>query len=370
MDPHEKMTSVSFDAQQSSGTNSPASLSGWQQRVLEAYERIRVSVVLTPLEPVPRWLANSGACFFKREDLQQTGSFKLRGATNKILSLSPDDASRGVIAASNGNHGLGVALAAKRAGIAAEIYVSSHVSPAKAARIEQLGASLRRVGTDPLEAELAARAAAEKSGKVFISPYNDVEVMAGQGTIAVELEQQAGKLPPQRAKTARVGDPVLPPQRAKTARVGDPVLDAVFVAVGGGGLIGGIGAYLKSVSPQTEIVGCWPENSRVLYESIKAGRILDVPEQPTLSESTAGGLEPGSVTLKVCSKVIDRAVMVSEAEILTAMRRVHETEGWLMEGAAAVAVAALQKEPQRYRGKKVAIIICGGNVSPEVARQV
>jgi threonine dehydratase len=259
-----------------------------------------------------------------------------------------------VIAASNGNHGLGVALAAKCAGIAAEVYVSSHVSPAKAARIEQLDASLCREGSDPLQAELAARAAAEKSGQVFISPYNDVEVMAGQGTIAVELEQQAGEHP----------------------------LDAVFVVVGGGGLIGGIGAYLKSVSATgvsrfarqgglaTEIVGCWPENSRVLYESMKAGRILDVPEQPTLSESTAGGLEPNCVTLDVCRQVIDRAVLVSEAEILAAMRRVRESEGWLMEGAAAVAVSAFQKESQRYRGKRVAIIICGGNVSPEVAELV
>src|SRR5262249_567627 len=266
--------------------------------------------------------------FFKREDLQHTGSFKLRGATNKILSLAPNQAAKGVIAASNGNHGLGVAMAAKRAGIPAEVYVSSQVSASKATRIELLGASVRRVGEDSLEAELAARAAAEKSGKVFISPYNDVEVMAGQGTIAVELEQQAGKL------------------------------DAVFVAVGGGGLIGGLGAYLKAVAPQTEIVGCWPENSRVLYESIKAGRILDVPERPTLSESTAGGLEPGSVTLEVCSKVIDRSVLVSEAEILAAMRRVRRTQGWLLEGAAAVAVSAFQKEVKRHTGKTVAIIIC------------
>lgn len=331
---------MSFEAQDLRRTN-PRSLSGWSQLVREAHERIRPSVVLTPLEPAPEWLAKpAGARFFKREDLQHTGSFKLRGATNKILSLSPDQASSGVIAASNGNHGLGVALAAKRAGIAAEIYVSSHVSPAKATRIELLGASVRRVGEDPLEAELAARAAAEKSDKVFISPYNDVEVMSGQGTIAVELEQQAG------------------------------LLDAVFVAVGGGGLIGGIGAYLKSVAPRTEIVGCWPENSRVLYESIKAGRILEVPERPTLSESTAGGLEPGSVTLEVCSKVIDRSVLVSEAEIVAAMRRVRRTQGWLPEGAAAVAVSAFQKEVKRYAGKTVAIIICGGNVSLEVASQL
>jgi threonine dehydratase len=140
----------------------------------------------------------------------------------------------------------------------------------------------------------------------------------------------------------------------------------LFVAVGGGGLIGGLGAYMKHASPETEIVGCWPENSRVLYESIKAGHILDFPEQPTLSESTAGGLEPGSVTLPVCGSVIDRSVLVSEDEILKAMQKVRALRGWIVEGAAAVAVAAFLKEAQRYRGKRVVVVICGANVSPEV----
>jgi threonine dehydratase len=108
----------------------------------------------------------------------------------------------------------------------------------------------------------------------------------------------------------------------------------------------------------------------VLYESIKAGRILDFPEQPTLSESTAGGLESGSITLGVCRDVIDRSALVSEDEILEVMRRVREIKGWVMEGAAAVALAAFLKEAGRYAGKTVAIVICGGNVSPEVLRQL
>jgi threonine dehydratase len=270
------------------------------------------------------------------ENLQQTGSFKLRGASNKILLLSPDEAARGVIAASNGNHGLGVAAAARRAGISAEVYVSSHVSRSKARRIEEYGARIQRAGDDPLEAELAARAAATQQGKVFISPYNDMQVMAGQGTAAVELLRQL------------------------------PAVDALFIAVGGGGLLGGIGAYMKHASPHTEIVGCWPENSRVLYESIKAGSILDFPEQPTLSESTAGGLEPGTVTLDVCASVTDRSVLVSENEILDAMKKVRALRGWIIEGAAAVAVAAFLKEERHYRGKRVAVVICGVNVSPEV----
>jgi len=303
----------------------------------EAADRIRPVVVETPVEQIEVLAPNIEAeVFFKLENLQSTGSFKLRGASNKILSLSPVEAARGVIAASNGNHGLGVAAAAKAAGIAAEVYVSNHVSPSKARRIQEYGSHIKRIGDDPLEAELAARAAASQQGKVFISPYNDLQVMAGQGTIAVELLRQR------------------------------PPMDAVFVAVGGGGLIGGIGAYIKFASPKTEVVGCWPQNSPVLYESIKAGRILEVAEQPTLSESTAGGLEPGSVTLDVCSRVIDSSVLVSETEILEAMRRVRALKGWVIEGAAAVAVAAFLKNAGLYKGKRVAVVICGANVSEKV----
>lgn len=326
---------------QGSSRKPPQAIADLAQQVTAAAARIRSAITETPVEQIVELLPDGGVeLFFKLENQQQTGSFKLRGASNKILSLSPGDAALGVIAASNGNHGLGVAAASRRAGIAAEIYVSSHVSPSKAQRIEEYGARIQRVGDDPLEAELAARAAGARQGKVFISPYNDVQVMAGQGTIAVELLHQF------------------------------PSLDALFVAVGGGGLIGGIGAYMRYASPRTEIVGCWPENSRVLHESIKAGRILDFPEQPTLSESTSGGLEPGSVTLAVCAGVIDRSVLVSEDEILDAMRRVRALRGWVIEGAAAVAVAAFLKEGHSYRGKRVAVVICGGNVSEKVLNKL
>ncbi len=299
--------------------------------ILSAYERIHPLVRATPVEYSP----DLGA-WLKLEHVQKTGSFKFRGASNKIAMLTPEQASKGVVTASNGNHGLGVAAAAESRGIDAEVFVSSQVSPAKARRIESHGARIHSAGDDPLSAELAARKAAGESGRVFISPYNDRDVMAGQGTIAVELVRQM------------------------------PELDAVYVAVGGGGLIGGIGAYLKAVKPSVEIVGCWPENSPVMWECMQAGRVVDVPEKPTLSESTAGGLEPGSVTLDVCRRVIDRAVFVSENEIREAMIRVLETEHWLIEGAAGVAVAAYLKEP---RGEKAAIVICGRNLSPEAYRK-
>ena len=304
-----------------------------------AFERIRPYVRETPLEESSE-LAPGQSVWLKLEHLQHTGSFKFRGASNKMALLTSAQAAAGVVAASNGNHGMGVAAAAAARGIAAEVFVSAQVSPAKARRIEALGARIRQVGDDPLAAELAARRAAEESGRVFISPYNDLDVVAGQGTIAVELERQL------------------------------PALDAVFVAVGGGGLIGGIGGYLKAVRPTTEIVGCWPENSPVMLECMRAGRIVDVPERPTLSESTAGGLEPGSVTLDLCGRVIDRAVLVSEEAILAAMRLVLEREHWLIEGAAALAVAAFLQESAKYRDKRAAVVLCGRNISPEALRRI
>jgi threonine dehydratase len=309
----------------------------WGESVLDAHHRIRSSVRRTPVEEISELVPLAGArVYVKLENLQETGSFKLRGATNRILRLTPEERALGIVAASNGNHGLGVAAAAKSAGIAAEIYVSSQVASSKAKRIEEYGARVVKAGSEPLEAEITARDKALKSGRVFISPYNDWDVLAGQGSIAVELYEQI------------------------------PALDAVFVAVGGGGLIGGIGAYLKYTCPRTEVVGSWPENSPVLYEAMKAGRIVPVAEKPTLSESTSGGLEEGLITLDVCRAVIDTCILVSEEQILDAMRLVHRAKQWLIEGAAGIALAAFLQTADRYKGKTVAIVICGGNLSPRV----
>jgi threonine dehydratase len=196
------------------------------------------------------------------------------------------------------------------------------------------------VDGDPLLAEQTARRESERSGREYASPYNDPAVIAGQGTIAVELLRQL------------------------------PSLDAVFVAVGGGGLIGGIGAHLKVASPRTEVIACWPRNSRALYECIRAGRIIDVDEQPTLSVSTAGGVEENAVTLSLCSEVIDRSVLVSEEEILDSLRGLYREDQQLVEGAAAVPVAAFRQQARDYAGKTVAMVICGGNVSEKIAAMI
>ena len=314
----------------------PTDLPQWRKRIEEAHARICELVQQTPavlIEDEPRTM--SARAFLKMEHLQTTGSFKLRGATNRILNLSPEEAARGVIASSTGNHGLAVAAAAARRGVQAEVYVCSQVSPKKLHMIEDYKARVQIVGSTPLEAELAARAAAAEFGKTYISPYNDQYVVAGQATVAVEIADQVTDA------------------------------DAVYVAVGGGGLIGGMGAYLKTVSPGTEIVGCWPQNAPAMYECLRAGTIIEVAEEPTLSESTAGGVEPGSITFDLCRAVIDRSVLVTEDDILDAMRWAQR-RGWEVEGASGVAIAAFCKDAPQLAGKTAVIVSCGGNTSPEV----
>jgi threonine dehydratase len=310
----------------------------WVSLIEEAAQRIAGTVIETPVALIkdePERLG-SAQLYLKLENLQSTGSFKLRGAANKIFSLTADESAQGVVTSSAGNHGLAVAASARCRGIEAEVFLCPEVSPEKARWIEERGAQVRRVGHTPLDAELAARAYAEKTGKTYVSPYNDRLVVAGQGTIALELARQM------------------------------PRLDAIYVAVGGGGLISGIGSYLNALAPTTEVIGCWPENARTLYESLNAGEIIEFPESPTLSTSTAGGLEPGSITFGLSQGIVKHKVLVSELDILSAMRWA-ERKGWVVEGAAGVAIAAFLKEVRECQGKTVAVVVCGGNLSTEFA---
>lgn len=307
-----------------------------------AERRIRQYVLETPVKK-SGWLSAlaDGDAYLKLENLQDTGAFKLRGATHKLLSLTPAQRSRGVVTASSGgNHALAVAATGDRLGIATEVFVPARIDPARRQKIESFKAKVRLVDGEPLLAEQTARREGEQSGREYVSPYNDFDVIAGQGTIAVELLRQL------------------------------PRLDAVFVAVGGGGLIGGIGAHLKAAAPDTRVVGCWPMNSRAMFECMRAGKIIDVEEQPTLSVSTAGGVEEDAVTLPLCQRVIDRSILVSEDEIFDSLRRIYREDGQLVEGAAAVAVAAFRQVAREYAGKTVAVLLCGGNVDAALAARV
>lgn len=313
--------------------------------ILAAAERIRPHVKETLVERSEVLAAAAGAkdtaVWLKCENLQHTGSFKLRGACNKILTLPADALARGVVTASTGNHGRGVAHALEVVGARGTIFLPTTVSAGKLEALRRYpSVALEHYHTDSDQTELHARKVAEESGRVYISPYNDRDVIAGQGTIGVELAHQC---------------------RA---------LDAVFVAVGGGGLITGIASYLKAVHPGIRIVGCWPEHAPSLYVALQAGRIVPVAEKPTLSDGTAGGAEPGSVTFNLARELIDDCVLVSEAEIADAVRLVLVEHHLVIEGSAGVAVAAWRKTADRYAGQSVAIVLCGGNIAPARLRTV
>lgn len=305
-------------------------------RITAAHTTIRPEVPVTPLDRSARLSAKFGCdVLLKAEHLQPTGSFKLRGATNKLHALGKNASRAGVVTASTGNHGQAVARAGARMGIPVLVYVAASTAIPKMEAIKALGAELVVIDGPPIEAELAARRRSLDQGRPYVSPYNDLDVMAGQGTLGVELHEQM------------------------------PDLDAVFVAVGGGGLIGGVGTALKGLRSRARIVGVWAKNSPCMLKAIEAGEIVDVNETPTLSDGTAGAIEPGSVTFPICQTVIDETVTVDEAEIANAMHMVAEAEHWIVEGAAGVALAGLAKQANSYRGHKVAVVLCGRNIALE-----
>ena len=311
------------------------------QMVNQAAKRIRPFIRQTILDPSTHYSQRSGAdVYFKCENLQHTGSFKTRGALNKILSLTADEREKGIVTASTGNHGAACAFAMQQVGGRGIVFVPETAVATKLAAIRRLGAEIRTFGTDGVETERYARIFANAQGMTYVSPYNDPIIVAGQGTIGGELLQQL------------------------------PDLDAVFVAVGGGGLIGGIASYLKSVKPNIQIFGCSPENSQVMAQSVRAGKLLDLPSLPTLSDGTAGGVETGSITFPLCRDFVDHYISVTETEIATNLREFMNAQHMLIEGSAAVPIGAFLKVADQLKGSRVVIVLCGANISLETLKKI
>lgn len=308
---------------------------------IQAEQKIRSYIRETPLD-YSLALSESSNCqvFFKLENLQLTSSFKVRGAINKLLSLTPAQRKQGVVTASSGNHGTAIAYGLSKLKIPGIIFVPENASITKIKAIARFGGKVRLHGKDSVITENYARTYAEQNNQVYISPYNDLQVVGGQGTIAIELNRQLEHI------------------------------DTVFVPVGGGGLISGIAGYLKSVLPKVRVIGCSPENSPVMAESIKANRIIARESFPTLSDGTAGGIEPEAITFDFCRSLVDEFVLVSEAEIASAMQLFIKTHHQLLEGAAGVAIAAWLKTQTKYCSQNIVIIICGANISLETLKMI
>jgi threonine dehydratase len=308
---------------------------------LEAETRIGDYIRETPLEPSP-WLSRQGSSdvYLKLENLQITGSFKLRGAANRLLTLSSEEKANGVVTASTGNHGSAVAYLLRVLGLAGTVYVPKTISAAKLGALERLEAQIELFGDDGVEAENRARRVAQESGRFYVSPYNDLQIIAGQGTVALEIERQLSKV------------------------------DSVVVPVGGGGLISGIAGVLKAANPEIELIGCQPTSSAVMHHSIQAGEIVDMESQPTLADGAAGGIEQDTITFPVCQRHVERFVLVSEEEIRQAIRHILEKHHLLIEGAAALSVATFLQQIEYFRGRRTVLVLSGAKISLETLRSV
>jgi len=309
--------------------------------ILEAHQRIRPHIRETECLFSQSLSDATGAeVFLKLENRQLSGSFKLRGVANKLLSLSDGERARRLVAASTGNHGAAFAHIVSKLGLDGLLFLPKTAAATKLRSIEDSGIPFRLVGEDCVETETHAACFAADNDCVWVSPYNDPLIVAGQGTVAVELLEQVDDV------------------------------DCVLAPVGGGGLISGVASYLKSVAPDVRVVGCQPAASAVMYESVRAGEIVTMESLPTLSDATAGGIEPGSITFDLCRRNVDEYALLEETEIARAIRFVHDNVGFVIEGGAALPVAAVLRRPTALRDKRVVLIITGSKIDDVALRRI
>ena len=314
----------------------------YRNEIERAHTRIAPHILRTPLLH-SRYLddGEGGAVFLKLESEQHTGSFKARGALSKVLSMPAEEKASGLVTASTGNHGLGFARALEISGDKGVIYLPENAVPSKVEALGQYPVELMFHGRDCLETELYAKQQASEKGMAWVSPYNDPAVIAGQGTVGKELLEDL------------------------------PGVDVVLATIGGGGLMSGVASWIKSNKPEVEIIGCLPENSPEMYLSVQQGRpVEDYEPLDTLSDGSAGGCEPDSITFALCRDLVDDYLLISEEEIASAIRWMVEKHHKIIEGAAGVALAACMKHRERFRGKTVAVVICGGNISTEKLKTI
>lgn len=305
-----------------------------------AQQRIAPHVVETPLHYSPLLSQRLGSdVWLKLENRQHTGSFKPRGALNKITSLSADEVARGIVAASAGNHALGVAHAAKQLNLAnVDVFVQANAAPAKIAKLRQYPINLHLIGDTFDEAQAAAVEFAGKSGATFVSAYDDVQVIAGQGTVGLEIMSAL------------------------------PDVDTIVVPVGGGGLIAGVATVVKSLNPTIRVIGVNPAASPSAYLSKRDGQPYDPYEhEPTLAQGLAGGF--GRVPFMVGMMLIDEIVLASEDELKHGIAALIDSDQLLAEASGIAGLAAVLAGKVKISGKTV-VVITGGNIDADTLRGV
>jgi len=298
--------------------------------VASAHDRIRAHVRHTPLE-LSRTLSESvgTAVYLKLECWQPTRSFKVRGAFNAVAGLSPAARSRGLVTASAGNHGQAVALAAGTFGAQVTVFVPRDAPEAKQRRIRALGAQLDATAANYDAAEVLAASFAREAGATLVHAFSDDDVVAGQGTVGLEILADL------------------------------PSVRTIIVPVGGGGLSAGMGTVVKARAPEVRMIGVQSVETRVMYESLRAGHVVELPVTPTLADGLAGGIDARS--LERVRRVVDEIHLVDEHAIAEAIRALFQDEGIVVEGSSATAVAALHTLRGQVIGP-VAVVLTGGNI--------
>jgi threonine dehydratase len=300
--------------------------------VIEARERIAPVIRRTPLERSSWLSAETGSdVSLKLECFQLTGSFKIRGAMAKLAALREEERDRGVLTVSAGNHGLAVAHCSETLGLDTTIVVPRSASRAKVEAIRRYPVTLIELGAGYDEAEQAAREMERQSGKSFVSPYNDPDVIAGQGTAGVEILED------------------------------DITLDALLVPVGGGGLLAGVLIAVKALKPEIEVYGVEPEVSATMTAALASGGIVAISEEETIADGLAGNIEPDSLTFPIVQQLVDGVILVSEKAMEEAILRMAREDHTMIEGAAAASIAALS-DP-RLAGKRVCALVTGRNIT-------
>ena len=311
------------------------------QLVREAHERCQDYLSPTPLE-YSRHLSEriEGDVWLKLDSMQRTSSFKFRGAINKVLTLTEEELDKGVVSASTGNFALAVAEAMRIRNRRATIYVADDIEASRLDLLRAHGLDLVVFGELAWDAEKEARRVAVDEDKIYISPYNDPIVVGGQGTCGYEISRQL------------------------------PDVEAAFFACGAGGLLTGSSGWLKSHNPDVETFGVSPENSPVMYESVRTKKMVEMETYPTLADTCAGGVDLDSITLDLCERYVDEMVLLTEKEIEKSIRLLFEEHRLVVEGSGALGVGGLLKHKERLKGKKVVAVVCGRNVDLEVFKRI
>ena len=301
--------------------------------IQEAGRRIAGVSYKTPLYLSPALSKATGASvFLKLECYQPIRVFKIRGAANKILQLSPEERKRGLVAASSGNHGLAVAYLAKLTGSQATIVVPTTAVEEKVRAIEEFGAAVVKEGLFHDERLAKAVEIQKSTGAVLIPPFDDPDIIAGQGTIGLEIHESL------------------------------PDVDAVIVPIGGGGLISGIATAIKNLKPEVQVYGVEPERASSMYQSIKNGKITHLSDTTSIADGLATR-EPGKLTFDCVKQYVNEILLVSEAEIERAVFRTIKDCHLVIEPSAAAAIAALLEKLHPRKDAKIAVVVSGGNIS-------